>query len=61
MIDYENILAYKADFRVKYKFRSPDDGGRKTGEPYQGIRSDFSFIDYYTQSLVDSAPLKFYG
>jgi hypothetical protein len=45
MIDYENILAYKADFRVKYKFRSPDDGGRKTGEPYQGIRSDFSFID----------------
>lgn len=39
---YENRLKHKADFRVKYKFRSPEDGGRKSGEPYQGIRSDFS-------------------
>ncbi|MGX7688141.1 hypothetical protein ACWA1C_13340 [Flectobacillus roseus] len=41
---YEKRLGHKADFRVKYKFRSPEDGGRKTGEPYQGIRSDFSFV-----------------
>jgi len=39
---YESRLKHKADFRVKYKFRSPEEGGRKTGEPYQGIRSDFS-------------------
>ncbi|HRE78433.1 MAG TPA: hypothetical protein PLL09_11495 [Flavobacterium sp.] len=41
---YEKRLGHKADFRVKYKFRSPEDGGRKTGEPYQGIRCDFSFV-----------------
>lgn len=39
---YESVLNRHADFRVKYKFRSPEEGGRKTGEPYQGIRSDFS-------------------
>lgn len=39
---YENRLKHRADFRVKYKFRSPEEGGRKTGEPCQGIRSDFS-------------------
>ena len=42
---YENRLKHKADFRIKYKFRSPEDGGRKTGEPYQGIRCDFSFVE----------------
>ncbi|WP_136666991.1 hypothetical protein [Flavobacterium sp. H122] len=42
---YEKRLNHKADFRVKYKFRNPEEGERKTGEPYQGIRCDFSFID----------------
>lgn len=42
---YEKRFVHKADFRVKYKFRSPENGGRKTGEPYQGIRSDFSFVE----------------
>lgn len=42
---YEKRLNHRADFRVKYKFRSPEDGGRKTGEPYQGIRCDFSYVD----------------
>ncbi|MFN8254051.1 MAG: hypothetical protein U0W24_00060 [Bacteroidales bacterium] len=41
---YEKRLGYKADFRVKYKFRKLEDGGRKTGEPFQGIRSDFSYV-----------------
>ncbi len=41
---YEKRLKHKADFRVKYQFRSQENGGRKTGEPYQGIRSDFSFV-----------------
>ncbi|MFN8416367.1 MAG: hypothetical protein U0U66_08555 [Cytophagaceae bacterium] len=40
---YENQLKHKADFRVRYKFRSSQNGGRKSGEPYQGIRCDFSF------------------
>lgn len=44
-VPYEKLLNHKADFRVKYKFRSPDDGGRKTGEPFQGIRCDFSFVE----------------
>ena len=42
---YEEILNHNADFRVKYKFRTQEDGGRKTGEPYQGIRCDFSYVD----------------
>lgn len=41
---YEKRLNHKADFRVKYKFRSPENGGRKTGAPHQGIRCDFSFV-----------------
>lgn len=41
---YEKRLKHKADFRVKYKFRSSEKGGRKNGEPYQGIRSDFSIV-----------------
>ncbi|WP_106794702.1 hypothetical protein [Aquimarina sp. Aq78] len=39
---YENRLGHKADFRVRYKFRNPENGGRISGEPFQGIRSDFS-------------------
>lgn len=39
---YEKIQKHKADFRVSYSFRSPEEGGRQTGEPYQGIRSVFS-------------------
>ena len=39
---YENRYHHKADFRVKYRFRNPEDGGRRTGPPYQGIRCDFS-------------------
>lgn len=41
---YEERFGHKADFRVKYKFRKPEDGGRKTGGPYQGIRCDFSYV-----------------
>ena len=37
-----NRFKHKADFRVKYRFRSAKEGGRKTGAPHQGIRSDFS-------------------
>lgn len=37
-------LNHKADFRVKYRFRSPEEGGRKSGPAYQGIRCDFSIV-----------------
>lgn len=38
---YEEKLKHKADFRVKYRFYNPEEGGRMTGAPYQGYRSDF--------------------
>ena len=42
---YEDRINHKADFRVKYKFLSPDEGGRQSGTPFQGIRFDFSIDD----------------
>ncbi len=41
---YEQKLKHQPDFRVKYKFRAHEDGGRKN-LPYQGLRCDFSFAD----------------
>jgi hypothetical protein len=37
---YRERLNQKEDFKVKYKFRLEEEGGRKH-LPYQGIRSDF--------------------
>lgn len=31
------------DFEVKYRFLTREEGGRKTGPPYQGYRSDFLY------------------
>jgi len=42
---YESRLNHRADFRVKYRFRSPEECGRKTGVPYQVICCDFSVVD----------------
>ena len=39
-IPYQEKLKHKVDFRVKYKFYSEAEGGRKS-LPYQGIRFDF--------------------
>ena len=41
---YSEILGHKPDFRVKYKFYSTNEGGRKI-IPYQGIRCDFMYAD----------------
>src|ERR1044071_7493 len=41
---YSEILGHKADFRVKYRFYSTNEGGRKI-IPYQGIRCDFMYAD----------------
>lgn len=37
---YEKRLGQRADFRVKYRFYSVEDGGREI-TPFQGYRSDF--------------------
>ncbi|MBL7698299.1 MAG: hypothetical protein JNK79_09080 [Chitinophagaceae bacterium] len=37
---YEKRLNHRADFRVKYRFFSEEEGGRKS-LPFQGYRSDF--------------------
>jgi len=39
-IPYEQRLGHPEDFKVKYRFYSKDEGGRKS-LPFQGIRSDF--------------------
>jgi hypothetical protein len=38
---YEQINNHPADFRVKYRFLLADEGGRQSGPPFQGYRSDF--------------------
>jgi hypothetical protein len=42
-ISYEQIWKRPCDFIVKYRFLSEDEGGRKTGPPSQGYRSDFMY------------------
>jgi hypothetical protein len=34
------------DFEVQYRFYSSDEGGRKTGPPYQGYRCDWLYDGY---------------
>lgn len=47
---YEEFIKHKADFRVKYKFKSTEDGGRKQ-LPFQGYRCDFS----YSENIIEPA------
>ena len=42
---YEEIRNRKCDFIVKYRFLSIEEGGRKTGNPIQGYRSDFMYAE----------------
>jgi len=41
---YEKKLNHPADFRVKYRYYSKEEGGRDK-LPFQGIRSDFWYHD----------------
>ena len=41
---YRERLNHNADFRVKYKFRSKEAGGR-ANLPFQGLRCDFKYPD----------------
>ena len=38
---YEERKGHPADFRVSYRFYTPEEGGRQTIIPFQGYRSDF--------------------
>ncbi|MDI1355807.1 MAG: hypothetical protein PSX36_12870 [bacterium] len=42
---YEHIRHRPCDFIVKYRFYTEDEGGRKTGTPIQGYRSDFMYAE----------------
>lgn len=44
-IPYQQIRKRECDFIVAYRFFSSDEGGRKTGNPMQGYRSDFMYSD----------------
>ncbi|MFH6997895.1 hypothetical protein ACHRVZ_08175 [Flavobacterium sp. FlaQc-57] len=44
-IPYEKIRNRECDFIVEYRFFSVEEGGRKTGNPIQGYRSDFMYSD----------------
>jgi hypothetical protein len=48
---YEKKLGRIHDFKVKYRLYKPDEGGRKTGVTYQGIRYDFAYEDYGTKDF----------
>lgn len=41
-IPYETRLGHPADFMVKYRFLTVEEGGREQ-LPFQGIRNDFSY------------------
>jgi len=43
---YETRFGRGPDFRVKYRFLSADEGGRKSRPPFQGIRCDFAYEDF---------------
>jgi hypothetical protein len=48
---YEKKLGHIHDFKVKYRLYKPEEGGRKTGVTYQGIRYDFAYSDFGTKDF----------
>ncbi len=42
-VSYEQVRNRPCDFRVKFRFYNENEGGRKTGPPMQGYRSDFMY------------------
>lgn len=43
--------AVRNDFEVQYRFLSPEEGGRKSGPPMQGYRSDWKYADATVEEL----------
>ena len=44
-IPYEQVRHRPCDFIVRYRFLTSEEGGRKTGTPHQGYRSDFLYAE----------------
>lgn len=40
---YEEIFGHSADFEVRYRFFTKEEGGRSTGTPYPGYRCDWLY------------------
>ncbi|MCR6640423.1 MAG: hypothetical protein NVV82_15845 [Sporocytophaga sp.] len=40
---YNERLGHPHDFVVEYRYLTAEEGGRQSGPPFQGIRSDFSY------------------
>ncbi|MGS0747389.1 hypothetical protein [Halpernia sp. GG3] len=53
-ISYEVIRHRPCDFIVKYKFYSKKEGGRRTGEPFQGYRSDYMYFEDEVANIIES-------
>ena len=51
-IPYEQIKHRSCDFIVKYRFYTDKEGGRKTGTPTQGYRSDFMYLEDIDQNRM---------
>lgn len=47
-MDFDSI---RNDFEVQYRFLSAEEGGRKTGPPMQGYRSDWRYAEATTEEL----------
>lgn len=42
-MNYADSNEHPADFEVYYRFYSPDEGGRRSGQPFKGYRCDWSY------------------
>lgn len=50
---YEQIRHRPCDFIVKYRFYTDQEGGRKTGTPIQGYRSDFMYYEDEVENIPE--------
>jgi hypothetical protein len=53
-----HLVGLRKDFEVQYRFYSAEEGGRRTGPPFQGYRSDWLFDgDAVTQGVYMIWPI----
>jgi hypothetical protein len=46
-----DFTTLRNDFEVRYRFLSPEEGGRTTGPPMQGIRTDWKYAEPTIEEL----------
>ncbi|MCM3293102.1 hypothetical protein M3661_23600 [Paenibacillus sp. MER 180] len=51
-VPYETFRKHPPDFLVKYRFFTPEEGGRRN-LPYQGYRSDFAIESDFMNNTID--------